>query len=91
MFALRAWTERDEMRGRIHASPLFRTELAGPCEAARRAWGLAEGEPADWVAGVVPHGAEKVRQALAGRERDVFIDRVSAIFAAQMAETGAES
>lgn len=30
-------------------------------------------------------------EALAGRERDVFIDRVSAIFAAQMAETGAES
>ena len=28
-------------------------------------------------------------EALAGREREVFIDRVSAIFAAQMAETGA--
>lgn len=29
-------------------------------------------------------------EALAGREREVFIDRVSAIFAAQMAETGEE-
>ena len=43
----------------MDASPLFRTELAGPCDAAHRAWGLAEGEPVDWVAGIVPCPAER--------------------------------
>ena len=69
LFALRAWTERDEILRRMEASPLFRTELAGPCEAAHRAWGLAEGEPVDWVAGIVPCPAERVRAALVGRSR----------------------
>ncbi|SIO57153.1 PfaB family protein [Singulisphaera sp. GP187] len=69
LFALRGWTERDEMLRRIQTSPLFRSELAGACEAARRVWGLAEGEPADWLAGIVPHSAETVRAALVGRER----------------------
>ncbi len=69
LFALRAWTGRDEILRRMAASPLFRTELAGPCEAARRAWGLAQGEPVDWVAGIVPCPAAQVRTALAGRSR----------------------
>jgi acyl transferase domain-containing protein/3-hydroxymyristoyl/3-hydroxydecanoyl-(acyl carrier protein) dehydratase len=69
LFALRAWTGRDEILRRMERSPLFATELAGPCDAARRAWGLAEGEPVDWVAGVVPYPAEAVRRALDGRDR----------------------
>ena len=69
LFALRAWTERDEMLQRLVASPLFRTELAGPCDAARRAWGLAEGKPVDWRAGIVACPAETVRIALEGRSR----------------------
>jgi acyl transferase domain-containing protein/3-hydroxymyristoyl/3-hydroxydecanoyl-(acyl carrier protein) dehydratase len=64
LFATRAWAVRDEIHARLDASPLFRTELAGPCEAARRAWRLAPGEPADWVAGVVPYPAEAVRAAV---------------------------
>ena len=51
---MRAWTERDEMLRRLEVSPLFRTELAGPCDAARRIWELPQGEPADWLAGVIP-------------------------------------
>ena len=69
LFALRAWTERDEMLHRMQASPLFRTELAGPCDAARRAWGLASDRPVDWRAGIVPCPAETVRAALEGRSR----------------------
>ena len=69
LFALRAWTERDEMRRRIDGSPLFRTDLAGPCDAARRAWGIDVGRAVDWVAGVVPLPAEAVRAALPGRSR----------------------
>jgi len=64
LFAARAWTDRDGMQARLDASPLFRTELAGPCEAARRAWGLRPGEPADWAAGIVAHPAGAVREAL---------------------------
>jgi acyl transferase domain-containing protein/3-hydroxymyristoyl/3-hydroxydecanoyl-(acyl carrier protein) dehydratase len=69
LFALRAWTERDEMLRRLEASPLFRTELAGPCDAARRAWGLAPGKSVDWRAGIVACPAETVRVALEGRSR----------------------
>jgi acyl transferase domain-containing protein/3-hydroxymyristoyl/3-hydroxydecanoyl-(acyl carrier protein) dehydratase len=69
LFALRAWTERDEMLRRLEASPLFRTELAGPCDAARRAWGLAPSKPVDWRAGIVACPAETVRVALEGRSR----------------------
>ena len=53
LVALGAWTERDLMASRLMASPLFATELAGPCMAARRVWGLEPSEPVDWVAGIV--------------------------------------
>jgi acyl transferase domain-containing protein/3-hydroxymyristoyl/3-hydroxydecanoyl-(acyl carrier protein) dehydratase len=69
LFALRAWTERDEMLQRLVKSPLFRTELAGPCDAARRAWGLVEGKSVEWRAGIIACPAETVRVALEGRSR----------------------
>ena len=65
LLATRAWPDRDEIHARLDASPLFRTDLAGPCDAARRAWGLLADEPTDWVAGIVPYPAEAVRAALA--------------------------
>ncbi|MSU77697.1 MAG: acyltransferase domain-containing protein [Gemmataceae bacterium] len=68
-FALRAWTERDEMLKRLMASPLFVSDLAGECKAARQAWGLNPRESVDWIAGIVPCPAEQVRQALVGRDR----------------------
>ena len=69
LFALRAWTDRDEMLRRLLASELFTTELAGPCRAARRAWNLPDSEEVDWLAGVVACPAEIVRQNLANRKR----------------------
>ena len=69
LFALRAWTDRDEMFRRMEASPLFATELAGPCDAARRAWRLPAGETVRWLSGVVDVPAEVVRERLVGRER----------------------
>jgi PfaB family protein len=69
LFALRAWTDRDEMLRRMEASPLFSTELAGPCDTARRAWRLPANEAVHWLAGVVDVPAEAVRERLAGRER----------------------
>ncbi len=62
LFASRAWTARDEMFERTRRSTLFRTDLAGPCEVARAAWGS---EP-DWFVAVVNRPAETVRASLAG-------------------------
>ncbi len=69
LIALRAWRERDEMDRRLRESPLFATELAGRCDAARRTWGLAPAEDPDWLAGVISHPVSKVRDAIEGRER----------------------
>ena len=69
LIALRAWTARDAMYRRLVLSPLFQTELAGPCEAARRAWKVADDEAVEWVAGIAPYPSETVRKALEGRPR----------------------
>jgi len=69
LFALRAWTARDEMLRRMVASPLFSTELAPPYDAARRLWQLPADEPIDWVAGIVDRGPDEVRKELAERKR----------------------
>jgi acyl transferase domain-containing protein/3-hydroxymyristoyl/3-hydroxydecanoyl-(acyl carrier protein) dehydratase len=67
LFALRAWPGRDLMLARMQASPLFRDLLAGRCEAARQAWGLAEDEPFQWKVVLVNRPADQVRAALAPR------------------------
>jgi acyl transferase domain-containing protein/3-hydroxymyristoyl/3-hydroxydecanoyl-(acyl carrier protein) dehydratase len=64
LVALRAWTNRDELLARLRASSLFTRDLAGPCLAARRLWGIPEHEPVDWVAGIIPRAAEDVRAAI---------------------------
>ena len=63
--ALRAWTGRDELMARLNASPLFAAELAGSCDAARRAWGISPDDSVGWVAGIVPRSAESLRSAIA--------------------------
>lgn len=69
LFSMGAWTERDEMLRRSMASPLFTEDLAGPCTAARRTWGLAESEAVDWALGVVDKSEVRVREALEGIDR----------------------
>jgi acyl transferase domain-containing protein/3-hydroxymyristoyl/3-hydroxydecanoyl-(acyl carrier protein) dehydratase len=65
MFALRAWRDRDEMYNRMLGSPLFASELAGRCEAARRTWALGDDESVDWCVVVVNRPAAIVRDVLA--------------------------
>ncbi|NLX15117.1 MAG: type I polyketide synthase [Phycisphaerales bacterium] len=65
LFALRAWRDRDEMLRRMSESPLFQTDLAGACLAARKAWGLSTDESVDWRVAVVNRPADKVRRAVA--------------------------
>ena len=69
LVSLGAWTDRDEMTRRLMASPLFATELAGTCEAARRSWNLQPGEPVDWVAGIVPCSSARVERAIGDTPR----------------------
>ncbi len=69
LFALGAWTDRDGMFRRMRDSTLFTRDLAGPCNAARKAWGLGPEEPVDWVLGVVDRDPETVSRALRGRRR----------------------
>ncbi|MBY0525900.1 MAG: hypothetical protein K2R98_21080 [Gemmataceae bacterium] len=68
LFSLRAWTGRDEILHRMHASTLFTSDLAGVCDAARRTWQLPEGATIDWLTGVISCPAAQVRDALKGRK-----------------------
>ena len=73
LFATRAWTARDEMLRRINESSLFVSDLAGPCDAARRFWNLPKDEKVDWVLGVIDRPAETVHLALKGAERAALL------------------
>ncbi|MCH7872303.1 MAG: type I polyketide synthase, partial [Planctomycetes bacterium] len=64
MFAMRAWRDRDEMFRRMHQSPLFRTDLAGPYDAVRRAWSIPPSQTIEWRAVVLNRPAVEVREAL---------------------------
>ena len=69
LFAMRAWRARDEMYERMRHSPLFQSELAGRCEAARRAWALADDDTVAWRSVVVNRREDAVRDALDGVDR----------------------
>jgi acyl transferase domain-containing protein/3-hydroxymyristoyl/3-hydroxydecanoyl-(acyl carrier protein) dehydratase len=69
LVALRAWTGRDDMLRSFQSRALFQADLAGPCHAARRLWGIPDSEPVDWMAGVVACSAEEFHAASAGSSR----------------------
>jgi PfaB family protein len=77
LVALRAWTDRDAMFERLRSSRLFISELAGRCNAARRAWGLGPDEAVDWVAGLVPRSVDAVRAAALDEPRVMVLIRNS--------------
>lgn len=64
LFASGAWTDRDVLLDRVAASPLFSTELAGPCHAARRYWQLPANVPVQWSLAVVRHPSTRVTEAI---------------------------
>jgi len=72
LFALRAWTGRDEMLRRMQTSTLFTSDLAGACDAARKTWQLPEDSRIEWITGVVSCPAAQVRAALQGK-RHVYL------------------
>ena len=69
LFSSGAWRDRDGMLQRLEKSPLFTTELAGECRAAKRIWGLKSNQQVDWVLGMVNLPAEQVREYLQGKNQ----------------------
>ncbi|MGD9383122.1 MAG: beta-ketoacyl synthase N-terminal-like domain-containing protein, partial [Desulfobacterales bacterium] len=64
LFAMGAWPDRDNMLKRMLATNLFSTELAGPCHAARSAWGIPMGEDINWCVALVNRPADRVRTVI---------------------------
>jgi len=64
LFAMGAWPDRGVMLKRMLATNLFHTELAGPCNAARKVWNVPAGEAVNWCAATVNRPAEAVKNAL---------------------------
>ncbi len=62
LFATRTWTDRDLMLERMEISSLFKSELAGKCEAIRKTWGLSGYVEVDWLVGVVNCPADMVEE-----------------------------
>jgi PfaB family protein len=63
-FAMKVWPERGEMLKRMQATNLFKTELAGRCNAARQVWNIPEGEAVDWTVAVVNRSSGAVREVI---------------------------
>jgi len=63
-FAMNVWPERGEMLKRMQTTNLFTTELAGPCNAARRVWAIAADEEVNWRVAVINRSAKAVRRVL---------------------------
>ncbi len=64
LFALGAWPDRELMMQRMLDTDLFTTELAGPCNAARKIWKVPEDETVNWCAAVVNRPADVVRRVM---------------------------
>ncbi len=69
LFAMRVWSDRDEMFRRMKNSTLFTEDLAGPCKAIRKIWGVAPQEKIVWVVGMVDKGVAEVKKVLSGKPR----------------------
>jgi len=63
-FATGAWPERGEMLKRMEGSNLFTTELAGPCNAARRVWRIPPEKKVDWCVAAVNRPADEVKKVV---------------------------
>ena len=69
LFATGVWRDRPLMLSRMLESPLFTTELAGPCHAVRTAWGIGPEEVFEWTAVGLRCPAETIRKHLTPQMR----------------------
>ena len=64
LFAMGAWPDRGKMLKRMLDTNLFSTELAGPCNAARKAWNIPPDEDVNWCVATVNRPADKVQNVI---------------------------
>ncbi|OQY41484.1 MAG: hypothetical protein B6240_15155, partial [Desulfobacteraceae bacterium 4572_87] len=64
LFALKAWSDRDQMLGKIQNSTLFTQELAGEYRAARKHWQWPPNKPLHWVLFTIDRSMPSVRALL---------------------------
>ncbi|MBW2707739.1 MAG: type I polyketide synthase [Deltaproteobacteria bacterium] len=64
LFALKAWSRRDEMLGKIQKSTLFTEDLAGEYRAARRHWKWPRNKPLEWVLFTVDRSMDDLSDVL---------------------------
>ena len=64
LFALKAWSSRDEMLGKIQKSTLFTKDLAGEFLAARRHWQWPRNKPLNWVLFTIDRSMDSLRDLL---------------------------
>ena len=69
LLASGTWADHDGLWRRMRESPLFQSELAGECRAARRYWNLSPDQPVDWLTVVVPKPIAMVQEAIASEPR----------------------
>jgi PfaB family protein len=69
LFALRAWKDRDEILRRMYCSTLFRSDLAGQCDAARQFWNLSREAPFEWAIGSFACPADRIRKEIMPGEK----------------------
>ena len=69
LFATRTWRDRDLMLQRMRETDLFTKQLAGPCEAVKKAWNTDPEENIDWILGVVDRSGDELTEALKARSR----------------------
>ena len=69
LVSLGAWHDRDEMLRRVTESELFVSDLTGRCNAARKAWGVADDADVDWSVGVVETPADRAREVVEALDR----------------------
>jgi PfaB family protein len=67
LFAMGAWPDRDNMLKRMLATDLFSTQLAGPCNSARKAWEIPGDQAVNWCVAVVNRPADRVGKVIGKR------------------------
>ncbi|MBD1896953.1 PfaB family protein [Coleofasciculus sp. FACHB-129] len=71
LFALDIWRDDGKLSEALVSSPLFRTDLCGPCLAGRRFWGLSESDRSEkfWISYVLKAPVSTVKEVLKQEER----------------------
>ena len=64
LFAMGVWPDRGEMLRRLERSDLFKTRLAGPCEAVRKAWHIPDDQEVRWHVAAVNAPADEIDRAI---------------------------